>query len=44
MAQAPDGIRKNRLHGLDLARYIAFFGMVIVNFKVVMGAGAAQGC
>ncbi|MGH1376981.1 MAG: DUF418 domain-containing protein [Alphaproteobacteria bacterium] len=28
----------NRLDGLDLARYFAFFGMVIVNFKVVMGA------
>lgn len=27
-----------RLDGLDLARFIAFVGMVIVNFKVVMGA------
>lgn len=27
-----------RLHGLDLARFLAFAGMVIVNFKVVMGA------
>ena len=27
-----------RLDGLDLARYFAFVGMVIVNFKVVMGA------
>lgn len=26
-----------RLDGLDLARFIAFFGMVIVNFKVVLG-------
>lgn len=26
-----------RLDGLDLARYFAFVGMVIVNFKVVMG-------
>jgi len=28
----------SRLHGLDLARFIAFVGMVVVNFKVVMGA------
>lgn len=28
----------NRLMGLDLARYIAFVGMVIVNFKIAMGA------
>ena len=28
----------NRLHGLDIARYLAFFGMVIVNFKIVVGA------
>ncbi len=27
-----------RLHGLDLARFLAFAGMVFVNFKVVMGA------
>tara|TARA_B100001778_G_C18518907_1_gene597837 strand:+ start:92 stop:1174 length:1083 start_codon:yes stop_codon:yes gene_type:complete len=26
-----------RVEGLDLARYLAFIGMVIVNFKVVMG-------
>ena len=26
-----------RLEGLDLARFIAFVGMVIVNFKIVMG-------
>jgi uncharacterized membrane protein YeiB len=26
-----------RLVGLDLARYLAFVGMVIVNFKIVMG-------
>ena len=25
-----------RLDGLDLARYIAFVGMVIVNFKIAM--------
>ncbi len=28
----------SRLHGLDLARFIAFVGMVVVNFKIVMGA------
>ena len=27
----------SRLEGLDLARFLAFTGMVIVNFKVVMG-------
>lgn len=27
-----------RLEGLDLARYFAFVGMVIVNFKIAMGA------
>ena len=27
-----------RLAGLDLARFVAFAGMVIVNFKIVMGA------
>ena len=34
-------IEKNlagRLDGLDLARFIAFMGMVIVNFKIAMGA------
>jgi len=30
-----------RLIGLDLARFIAFAGMVIVNFKIVMGADEA---
>ena len=28
----------DRLHGLDLARFLAFVGMVIVNFQIVMGA------
>lgn len=32
-----------RLAGLDLARYLAFVGMVIVNFKVVMGAEGGSG-
>ncbi|HIP23542.1 MAG TPA: DUF1624 domain-containing protein [Rhodobacteraceae bacterium] len=27
-----------RLHGLDLARFFALFGMVVVNFKVASGA------
>lgn len=34
--QPPD--RGARLQGLDLARYVAFVGMVIVNFKIAMGA------
>lgn len=28
----------SRLQGLDVARYIAFVGMVVVNFKIAMGA------
>ncbi|APG48967.1 DUF418 domain-containing protein [Phaeobacter porticola] len=32
-----------RLQGLDLARYIAFAGMVIVNFKIAMGAEGGTG-
>jgi len=24
-----------RLHGLDLARFLAFLGMVLVNFRIV---------
>lgn len=32
-----------RLEGLDLARYLAFVGMVIVNFKIAMGAESAGG-
>ncbi|HCH23630.1 MAG TPA: transporter [Oceanospirillaceae bacterium] len=35
--------RVPRLHGLDLARYLAFIGMVIVNFSVVMGAEDSPG-
>lgn len=30
-----------RLHGLDLARFLAFFGMVLVNFRIA--AGVAEG-
>jgi len=33
-----DLILKKRIIGYDLARAIAIFGMVVVNFKVVMGA------
>lgn len=35
-------IQHPRLEGLDLARFIAFFGMVIVNFKIVMGSEAVD--
>lgn len=33
----------SRLEGLDLARFIAFVGMVIVNFKIAMGAENESG-
>ncbi len=33
----------DRLHGLDLARFLAFVGMVIVNFQIVMGAEGGAG-
>lgn len=33
----------NRLDGLDLARFVAFAGMVIVNFKIAMGAEGGNG-
>ena len=32
-----------RLHGLDLARFLAYVGMVIVNFSVIMQAEQAGG-
>ena len=35
--------RENRLDGLDLARYLAFVGMVVVNFRIAMGAEAGSG-
>lgn len=35
--------KSNRLEGLDLARYVAFVGMVIVNFKIAMGAEGGEG-
>ena len=40
-ASVPDTPSPTRLDGLDLARFLAFAGMVIVNFKVVIGAGDA---
>lgn len=33
-------MKKPRFEGLDLARFLAFFGMVLVNFKVVAAATA----
>ncbi|MCA8835046.1 MAG: DUF418 domain-containing protein [Proteobacteria bacterium] len=38
MTQSP-----KRLIGLDIARFIAFVGMVIVNFKIVMGVAGING-
>jgi len=40
---SPNPAPAQRLDGLDLARYLAFVGMVIVNFKIVMGAENEQG-
>ena len=40
-APTPNTPGPTRLDGLDLARFLAFAGMVIVNFKVVTGAGDA---
>ena len=34
---------KNRLDGLDMARFMAFAGMVLVNFKMVMGPDVPGG-
>ncbi|MCF2910828.1 DUF418 domain-containing protein [Pseudoalteromonas sp. DL2-H2.2] len=31
-----------RIHGIDLARALAIFGMVVVNFKLVMGASTGS--
>ncbi len=36
-------LTSDRLMGLDLARYFAFVGMVIVNFKIAMGAEGGDG-
>ena len=38
-ASTPNTPNATRLDGLDLARFLAFAGMVIVNFKVVTGTG-----
>ena len=38
MTNAQNPAPQSRLAGLDLARYLAFVGMVIVNFKIAMGA------
>ncbi len=35
--------KSTRLDGLDVARFIAFVGMVIVNFKIAMGADGEDG-
>ena len=35
--------RHRRLEGIDLARFLAFTGMVIVNFKIVMGVEVGSG-
>jgi len=35
--------KKKRLEGIDLARFLAFTGMVIVNFKIVMGVEISSG-
>ena len=40
MASSP---QRPRLSGLDFARFAAFVGMVIVNFKIVMGAEGGDG-
>ena len=37
--EAPQAGGASRIEGYDLARAFAIFGMVVVNFKVVMGAG-----
>lgn len=36
-------MKLDRLSGVDLARYLAFIGMVIVNFKIAMGAETGSG-
>lgn len=35
--------KKKRLEGIDLARFLAFTGMVIANFKIVMGVEIGSG-
>lgn len=43
MEQSSKNPKSLRLEGLDLARYLAFVGMVIVNFKIAMGAEDGAG-
>lgn len=43
MGETQQGPISSRLEGLDLARYVAFVGMVIVNFKIAMGAEGGEG-
>lgn len=43
MKQTQQPPKNNRLEGLDLARFLAFVGMVIVNFKIAMGAERGSG-
>ncbi len=43
MGNAPQTPANGRLDGLDFARYLAFVGMVIVNFKIAMGAEGSDG-
>ena len=31
-------LQSKRIEGLDFARALAMFGMLIVNFKIIMGA------
>ncbi|WP_166415631.1 DUF418 domain-containing protein [Cochlodiniinecator piscidefendens] len=38
MTETHETPKSIRLEGLDVARYFAFVGMVIVNFKIAMGA------
>lgn len=37
MVQSSFSYSSARLHGLDLARYFALFGMVAVNFRLALG-------
>jgi hypothetical protein len=43
MEKTKQTAKGNRLEGLDLARYVAFVGMVVVNFKIAMGAEGGEG-
>lgn len=43
MKQTQQPPKRNRLEGLDLARFLAFVSMVIVNFKIAMGAEGGSG-